>query len=107
MTTLLPTSNLTDPFTGPRVTQDKFRTILPVGPYKGIVGTIWFIVREEGTSVRPEQALIPGRKVEVRRPAPRKGQGVRGLWRGWRVGFWGLVGMWGAGALGGGGEGAF
>ena len=26
-----------------------------------------------------------------------------GLWRGWRVGFWGLVGVWGAAACGGGG----
>lgn len=99
-------SSQSDPFSGPRVTQDKFRTLLPVGPYKGIVGTIWFIIREEGTSIRPEANLVPG-KVELRRPAPRKGQGIHGLWRGWRVGFWGLVGMWGAGALGGGGEGAF
>ena len=28
-----------------------------------------------------------------------------GLWRGWRVGFWGLVGVWGAAACGGGGGG--
>ena len=30
----------------------------------------------------------------------RKGQGGAGLVRGWRVGFWGLVGVWGGGALG-------
>ena len=29
-----------------------------------------------------------------------------GLWRGWRVGFWGLVGVWGAVACGGGSGGA-
>ncbi len=32
----------------------------------------------------------------------KKGQGMQGLWRGWRVGMWGLVGMWGANALGAG-----
>lgn len=31
----------------------------------------------------------------------RKGQGVEGLYRGWRVGMWGLVGIWGTGFLGG------
>ncbi len=31
-----------------------------------------------------------------------KGQGIQGLWRGWRVGMWGLVGMWGANAFGAG-----
>jgi len=31
----------------------------------------------------------------------RKGQGVEGLFRGWRVGMWGLVGVWGAATLGG------
>ena len=37
---------------------------------------------------------IPGRR--------RKGQGIEGLWRGWRIGVWGLVGAWGAGIIGGG-----
>lgn len=32
----------------------------------------------------------------------KQGQGMQGLWRGWRVGMWGLVGMWGANAFGGG-----
>lgn len=31
----------------------------------------------------------------------KKGQGVEGLFRGWRVGMWGLVGVWGAATLGG------
>jgi len=30
----------------------------------------------------------------------RRGQGAAGLIRGWRIGFWGLAGVWGAGALG-------
>jgi fusion and transport protein UGO1 len=86
---------------------------VPVGPYKGVWGTIWFIVREEGQSVPVSQqvaaslATTPGMQENVRRQPPRRGQGMNGLWRGWRVGFWGLVGMWGASALGGGGEGAF
>lgn len=108
MSTLNPTSSQSDPYSTPQVTQDRFRTLLPVGPYKGIVGTIWFIVREEGMSQRPLPLdVLKEGVMQGRRPAPRKGQGIRGLWRGWRVGFWGLVGMWGAGALGGGGEGAF
>ncbi|TID23157.1 mitochondrial carrier [Venturia nashicola] len=108
MTILHPTSSQSDPYSTPQVTQDRFRTLLPVGPYKGIVGTIWFIVREEGMSQRPLPLdVLKEGVMQGRRPAPRKGQGMRGLWRGWRVGFWGLVGMWSAGALGGGGEGAF
>ena len=32
-----------------------------------------------------------------------RGLQFMGLWRGWRVGFWGLVGVWTAAACGGGG----
>jgi fusion and transport protein UGO1 len=79
---------------------------VPVGPYKGVWGTAWSIVREEGVSVGAVTAGQKGgvtkqqQRVEKRR-AVRKGQGLSGLWRGWRVGFWGLVGVWGASALGG------
>jgi fusion and transport protein UGO1 len=31
---------------------------------------------------------------------PRKGQGVRGLYRTWRMEMWGIVGIWGSGILG-------
>ena len=48
----------------------------------------------------PKGGFVPRARV-------RKGQGIRGLWRGWRVGFWGLVGVWGAAALGGAGGGEF
>jgi fusion and transport protein UGO1 len=68
--------------------QNKFRTIIPVGPYKGIVGTFMSIVNEEGFR---DQVTTAGKQVARRR---RKGQGMKGLWRGWRVGFWALVGMW-------------
>ncbi|OCK97306.1 mitochondrial carrier [Cenococcum geophilum 1.58] len=93
-------------------TTRNFKTIVDVGPYKGVIGTMWFIVREEGVSVigpvagatkvpqTPKSGFVPKARV-------RKGQGIRGLWRGWRVGFWGLVGVWGAAALGGAGGGEF
>lgn len=87
-----------------------FKTIVEPGPYKGVIGSLWFIVREEGVSmvgsgtakatVQQNQGKPVGFSARTR---VRKGQGVYGLWRGWRVGFWGLVGVWGAAALGGGG----
>jgi mitochondrial fusion and transport protein UGO1 len=60
---------------------------------------MWSIVKEEGTSVtRKEKAVaLVGR--HPRRA--RKGQGIEGLYRGWRVGMWGLVGVWGASFVGG------
>lgn len=74
--------------------------IVELAPYRGVMGTMWSIVKEEGTSSR--EILVgskkKGKKVE------RKGQGIEGLWRGWRVGMWGLVGVWGAKAMGGGGS---
>ncbi|KAI9828401.1 MAG: mitochondrial fusion and transport protein ugo1 [Thelocarpon impressellum] len=86
-------------------------TIIDVGEYRGLVGTMWHIVREEGTREEAGQASPAGstprewdgRDKEVKRT--RKGQGVEGLWRGWRVGMWGLVGMWGAAGLGAAGTG--
>lgn len=82
-------------------------TIADLGPYKGIVGTMWSIVKEEESGA-PEVASKVERADAVRRGRrdTRKGQGVEGLWRGWRVGMWGLVGVWGAGALGGVGKGS-
>lgn len=77
-------------------------TIVDVGPYRGIVGTMWSITREEG---RPQDSLVelsvgPAAR-RSKRLGEKKGQGVQGLWRGWRVGFWGLVGMWTAAAMSG------
>lgn len=50
-------------------------------------------MRDEGysESQRDRTAALMG-KVPRRK---RKGQGVEGLYRGWRVGLWGLVGIWG------------
>jgi len=87
-------------------------TIVDVGPYKGVLGTIWSIVREEGESssggVEPLRGEIKG-IVKRGKKTTRKGQGLEGLWRGWRVNVWGLVGMHGARAMNGTGssEGAF
>ncbi|KAM4056309.1 hypothetical protein HRG_003226 [Hirsutella rhossiliensis] len=61
-------------------------TIVPVGRYNGIFGTLYHIASEEGT---------------------REGQGMEGLWRGWKVNWWGLVGLWTASVVGNGGEGEF
>ena len=84
----------------------RFHTIIDPGPYRGVLGTIWFVMREEGiTTVGPTASkAASAQKMGFQRPVrTRKGQGVHGLWRGWRVGVWGLVGIWGAAAMGGGG----
>lgn len=84
----------------------RFHTIIDPGPYRGVLGTIWFVVREEGvTTVGPTASkAASAQKMGFQRPVrTRKGQGVHGLWRGWRVGVWGLIGIWGAAAMGGGG----
>ena len=77
------------------------RTVVPIGRYAGLFGTMRLVVFEEGS--RP-QAQAPGKKGKA--PERRRsGQGLAGLWRGWRVGAWGLAGMWGAGIVGGGARG--
>ncbi|KAH8731723.1 mitochondrial carrier domain-containing protein [Phaeosphaeriaceae sp. PMI808] len=85
-------------------------TIVHPGPYRGLVGSMWYVASEEGISlVEPHPAKAASAKaMGFERPSRmRKGQGVHGLWRGWRVGVWGLVGIWGAAALGGSGGGEF
>lgn len=79
----------------------RLETIVEVGPYSGVIGTMWSIAREEGGSSTPDIVVGRGKKAKK---ADRKGQGVEGLWRGWRVGMWGLAGMWAAKALGGAGS---
>ena len=73
-------------------------TIVPIGEYRGVLGTMWWIAQEEGES---GGEVTVGGKVVAKSGQRRKGQGVEGLLRGWRVGLWGLVGIWGASALGG------
>lgn len=66
----------------------------PESPYRGVAATVYSIVYTEGET--------RGKDPRTGMVRIRKGQGARGLVRGWRVGFWGLVGVWGAGALGSG-----
>lgn len=56
-------------------------------------------MKEEGSSVSKKEKAVAAMGRTPRRP--RKGQGVEGLYRGWRVGMWGLVGVWGASYIGG------
>ena len=75
-------------------------TIVPVPQsYRGVVPTIWGIVRDEGCSesAKDKTAALMGKAPRRKR----KGQGIEGLYRGWRVGLWGLVGVWGTSFVGG------
>lgn len=69
-------------------------TIVPVPQsYRGVTPTLWGIMREEGysESAKDKTAALMGKAPRRKR----KGQGIEGLYRGWRVGLWGLVGVWG------------
>ena len=80
--------------------QKAMTTVVPVPQsYRGILPTIWGITREEGysESTKDKTAALMGKAPRRKR----KGQGIEGLYRGWRVGFWGLVGVWGTSFVGG------
>ncbi|KAI9740403.1 MAG: mitochondrial fusion and transport protein ugo1 [Cirrosporium novae-zelandiae] len=99
--------------------QAELETLVEVGEYKGVFGTIWHIVYEEGSHdikikstsgpVKPSRAQARGANARSADLASawtrRKGQGWGGLYRGWRVGMWGIVGIWGANSIGGGSPG--
>ncbi|EAW14712.1 mitofusin complex protein UGO1 [Aspergillus clavatus NRRL 1] len=76
-------------------------TIVPVPQtYRGVVGTMWGIVYDEGVSAPSEAERahkVLGKPLPLKK---RQGQGIQGLYRGWRVGMWGIAGIWGAGLLG-------
>lgn len=82
-------------------------TIVPTPrTYRGIVGTMWHIVKEEGISADPSDAeraskLFAKPSTQAQIQKRRQGQGIQGLYRGWRVGMWGVAGIWGANLLGG------
>ncbi|KAL9084311.1 MAG: hypothetical protein Q9165_008139 [Trypethelium subeluteriae] len=84
--------------------EEPLQTVVEVGPYKGVVGTMWYIVREEGSRVSPALPSSVSGQVRAKAVGTRqqKGQGMAGLWRGWTVGMWGLIGVWGALGLGAG-----
>ncbi|KAH8890069.1 mitochondrial carrier [Thozetella sp. PMI_491] len=87
----------------------ELETVVPPGSYNGVVGTMYAIVNEEGShAVAKEKAPVGKKaKAKVAETVYRRGQGPDGLWRGWKVSWWGLVGLWAAGVLGGGGDGEF
>lgn len=90
----------------------QMETIVPPGRYNGVLGTMYTIVAEEGSRAVAATIKAPprGRKAKSPKAADviyKKGQGLDGLWRGWKVSWWGLVGLWTAGVAGGGGEGEF
>ncbi|KAK2756440.1 mitochondrial fusion and transport protein ugo1 [Arachnomyces sp. PD_36] len=98
----LPVSPTTPSMATPSSTRE-VETIIPTpSTYRGVIGTMWSIVYEEGVSPDPESPekllgqAVPASKQQKRR----KGQGLKGLYRGWRMGMWGLAGAWGAGFLG-------
>jgi fusion and transport protein UGO1 len=81
------------------------QTSVELGPYKGLVGTMYHIVFEEGERAEPANGKDGRAKLPTGGSAKtgrrKKGQGLEGLFRGWRVGMWGLVGVWAAATLGG------
>ncbi len=90
--------------------EKRLETIVPVGRYYGIFGTMHHITFEEGSRLlAPSAAKGKGKngKAKLQLATTQKGQGLDGLWRGWKVNWWGLVGLWTANAVGNGGEGEF
>ncbi len=100
------------PGKGRRVGGEQLETIVPVGGYDGVFGTMYNIVNEEGSHAVSQAGAAKNRtaaaakkgKMTVSEAVYRRGQGFDGLWRGWKVSWWGLVGLWSAGVLGGGGD---
>jgi fusion and transport protein UGO1 len=88
----------------------KLQSIVPVGRYDGVFGTMYHIASAEGTRELPTKPTS-AKKSKVRgkgtQPTQVAGQGLPGLWRGWKLNIWGLVGLWTASAVGNGGEGEF
>ncbi|KAG6009379.1 hypothetical protein E4U21_002689 [Claviceps maximensis] len=90
----------------------KLDTIVPLGRYCGVVGTMYHIAADEGTRENPAAAKASGikkgkAKSKLLQNTRVKGQGMEGLYRGWKVNWWGLVGLWAAGMASNGGEGEF
>ncbi|KAK0720095.1 mitochondrial carrier domain-containing protein [Lasiosphaeris hirsuta] len=103
--------------TGRRVGGEQLEAIVPMGSYNGVFATMYSIVNEEGSHAIPtagstkngKATALANKKAKAgfAETVYRRGQGLDGLWRGWKVSWWGLVGLWTAGVLGGGGDGEF
>ncbi|KAJ5345142.1 hypothetical protein N7452_003146 [Penicillium brevicompactum] len=82
-------------------------TIVPTPrTYRGIIGTMWHVVYEEGVSSTPSDSeranqLLGNPSTKKSLQKRQQGQGIQGLYRGWRIGMWGIAGIWGASLLGG------
>ena len=95
--------------------EESLDTIVQPGAYNGVLGTMYSIATSEGSRALappPQKRPVAGKagkkaKPKVAETVYRKGQGLEGLWRGWKVSWWGLVGLWMAGVAGAGGEGEF
>ncbi|KAI1195637.1 mitochondrial carrier domain-containing protein [Nemania serpens] len=90
----------------------KMETIVQPGSYNGVVGTMYTIVSEEGSRAvtapaKSSSSRAKKAKAKTSEVVYKRGQGLDGLWRGWKVSWWGLVGLWTASMAGGGGEGEF
>ncbi|ATY61546.1 mitochondrial fusion (Ugo1) [Cordyceps militaris] len=89
----------------------RMETIVPIGPYRGVLGTMYHITSNEGSRTLQLQPPIKGNrkanKARPQTPLVKNGQGLDGLWRGWKVNWWGLVGLWAANVIGNGGDGEF
>ncbi|OIW22506.1 mitochondrial carrier [Coniochaeta ligniaria NRRL 30616] len=97
---------------GKRLGGEALETIVPPGRFDGVFGTMQAIVSHEGTravspSAKGAAANAKKGKPRISETVYRRGQGLEGLWRGWKVSWWGLVGLWTAGVLAGGGDGEF
>lgn len=77
------------------------QAVVPVGPYYGVLGTMYHICLEEGSRPVPGQVPPPGakRRKPVAETVYKQGQGLAGLTRGWKISFIGLVGLWSASVL--------
>ncbi|KAK3949177.1 mitochondrial carrier domain-containing protein [Pseudoneurospora amorphoporcata] len=92
--------------------ETQMETIVPLGRYNGLFGTMYAIVNEEGSHAAPMTAAAKRKAAAAKKKGDksvsqvvyRRGQGLNGLWRGWKVSWWGLVGLWTAGVIGGGGD---
>ncbi|KAI9149359.1 Mitochondrial fusion and transport protein ugo1 [Paramyrothecium foliicola] len=88
----------------------KLDTVVPLGRFDGLFGTMYHITTAEGSrevAARATNAKKLKAKGKASQPTYLKGQGLPGLWRGWKVSWWGLVGLWSASAISAGGEGEF
>jgi len=81
--------------------ETSLQTVVPVGPYYGILGTIYHIAVEEGSRALPPRvtAAATKRRRPIAETVYKQGQGLAGLTRGWKISFVGLVGLWSASVL--------